>query len=164
MRITAAQFERLVDEGLKLIPTEIRRVMDNVQIVIEDKPSDELLDDLGVPEDETIYGLYEGVPLTERTTEYGAFPDRIIIYQRPMLEDFDDEDELLEMDGDFIDLDAPIRDALILNLPVNPLCSEDCEGLCQTCGVKWADLPDDHAHAAADIRWAGLTDWKGPNS
>ncbi len=94
MRITAAQFERLVDEGLKLIPTEIRRVMDNVQIVIEDKPSDELLDDLGVPEDETIYGLYEGVPLTERTTEYGAFPDRIIIYQRPMLEDFDDEDEL----------------------------------------------------------------------
>lgn len=94
MRISTAQFEKLVDEGLKLIPAEIRRLMDNVQLVIEDKPSDELLDDLGVPEDETIYGLYEGVPLTERTTEYGAFPDRIIIYRRPMLEDFDDEDEL----------------------------------------------------------------------
>ena len=75
-----------------------------------------------------------------------------------------DEDELLEMDGDFINLDGPIRDALILNLPINPLCSEDCEGLCQTCGVKWADLPENHAHAASDIRWAGLTDWKGPNS
>ena len=75
-----------------------------------------------------------------------------------------DEDDLLEMDGDFINLDGPIRDALILNLPINPLCSEECEGLCQTCGVKWAELPEDHAHAASDIRWAGLTDWKGPNS
>ena len=75
-----------------------------------------------------------------------------------------DEDELLEMDGDFINLDAPIRDALVLNLPVNPLCAEDCEGLCPTCGVKWELLPEDHAHGAADIRWAGLTDWKGPNS
>jgi len=78
--------------------------------------------------------------------------------------DVEDEDELLEMDGDLINLDGPIRDALVLNLPVNPLCSEDCEGLCPTCGVKWVELPDDHAHAAADIRWAGLTDWKGPNS
>lgn len=76
----------------------------------------------------------------------------------------EEEDELLEMDGDFINLDGPIRDALILNLPINPLCSEDCEGLCQSCGVKWALLPDDHAHSTADIRWAGLSDWKGPNS
>jgi len=76
--------------------------------------------------------------------------------------DVQDEDELMEMDGDLIDLDAPIRDALILNLPVNPLCSEDCEGLCQGCGLRWAELPEDHAHEASDIRWAGLTDWKGP--
>ncbi len=76
----------------------------------------------------------------------------------------EDEDEILEMDGDLIDLDAPIRDALILNLPVNPLCSEECEGLCSTCGVKWELLPADHAHAASDIRWEGLSDWKGPNA
>jgi predicted Zn-dependent protease with MMP-like domain len=94
VRISANQFEKLVDDGLKLIPAEIRRLMNNVQLVIEDAPSDALLDDLGVPEDETIYGLYEGVPLTERTTEYGAFPDRIIIYRRPLLEDFDDPEEL----------------------------------------------------------------------
>lgn len=72
----------------------------------------------------------------------------------------EDEDEILEMDGDLIDLDAPIRDALILNLPVNPLCSEVCEGLCSICGVKWELLPDDHAHSSVDIRWAGLSDWK----
>ena len=75
-----------------------------------------------------------------------------------------DEDELLEMEGDLINLEGPIRDALILNLPVNPLCEEACEGLCPTCGLKWAQLPLDHAHAASDIRWAGLADWKGPNA
>ncbi len=75
-----------------------------------------------------------------------------------------DEVELLEMEGDFINLEGPIRDALVLNLPLNPLCSEDCPGLCPTCGLKWIDLPADHAHAASDIRWAGLTDWKSPNS
>jgi len=86
--------------------------------------------------------------------------------QKPKSDGVDDldEDELLEMEGDLINLDGPIRDALILNLPVNPLCSEECQGLCATCGVKWSELPDDHAHEAADIRWAGLTDWKGPNS
>src|ERR1035437_1585294 len=58
-----------------------------------------------------------------------------------------DEEELLEMEGDLINLDGPIRDALILNLPINPLCEEACEGLCPTCGVMWAQLPDAHAHA-----------------
>lgn len=75
-----------------------------------------------------------------------------------------DEDELLEMDGDLIDLDGAIRDAVILNLPVNPLCSEECEGLCSTCGVKWQLLPDEHAHTSTDIRWAGLSDWMEPNA
>ena len=84
----------LVTEGLALIPGEIRRLMDNVQIVIEDEPAPAVLDDLGIPEDETLYGLYEGVPLTERTTEYGAFPDRVTIFRGPLLADFADPDEL----------------------------------------------------------------------
>jgi len=72
------------------------------------------------------------------------------------LEELDDEDEVRQMTGDLIDLDGPIRDAIILNLPINPLCDQDCQGLCQDCGQKWADLPDDHDHGATDIRWAGL--------
>jgi uncharacterized protein len=76
----------------------------------------------------------------------------------------EDEDELLAMEGDFIDLDGPIRDALILNLPINPLCKEDCEGLCPGCGLKWIDLPDGHEHLVGDIRWAQLDGWQGPNS
>jgi len=76
------------------------------------------------------------------------------------LEELDDEDEVRQMTGDLIDLDGPIRDAIILNLPINPLCDQDCQGLCQDCGQKWADLPDDHDHGATDIRWAGLSSLK----
>jgi len=68
-----------------------------------------------------------------------------------------DEDEELMMEGDEINLEAPIRDCLILDLPINPLCDEECEGLCQICGQKWVDLPDDHAHEVIDARWAGLS-------
>ena len=62
----------------------------------------------------------------------------------------------LMMDGDVMDLERPIRDAIVLSLPINPLCSELCAGLCPDCGGKWADLPDDHSHEVIDARWAGL--------
>ena len=71
-------------------------------------------------------------------------------------EELDEEDEIRQMDGEDIDLEGPIRDAIILNLPINPLCTPDCPGLCPECGEKWRDLPDDHAHQVTDIRWAGL--------
>lgn len=70
-------------------------------------------------------------------------------------EDLDLEEELM-MEGDIIDLEGPIRDAIVLSLPINPLCQEDCLGLCPECGVKWTNLPADHAHAVIDARWSGL--------
>ena len=69
--------------------------------------------------------------------------------------ELEEEDQLL-MEGDVIDLEAPIRDAIVLSIPINPLCNEDCEGLCSECGVKWAELPADHAHEVIDARWKGL--------
>ena len=87
-------FERIVEEALALIPEELRQHISNVQIVIEDEPSNELLDELEVPEDETLFGLYTGTPLTERTAEYSGLPDRIIIFRRPLLDEFDDPNEL----------------------------------------------------------------------
>jgi len=74
----------------------------------------------------------------------------------PVHEDLDSEDELL-MEGDVMDLESPIRDAIVLALPSNPLCSDECAGLCQGCGGKWAELPQDHAHEVIDARWAGLS-------
>ena len=66
------------------------------------------------------------------------------------------EEEQLLMDGDYIDLEAPIRDAIVLALPINPVCDEECEGLCPGCGVKWSELPQDHVHEEIDSRWSGL--------
>ncbi|MGA2139512.1 MAG: metallopeptidase family protein [Verrucomicrobiia bacterium] len=94
MKLTASEFEKLVEDGLTLIPEEIRSRISNVQLVIEEEPSDELLDELGVPPDEMLFGLYTGVPLTERTVEYSALPDRIIIFRRPLLEEFDNPLEI----------------------------------------------------------------------
>ena len=71
----------------------------------------------------------------------------------------DDElylEEEFMMDGDIMNLETPIRDAIVLGLPFNPLCSPDCLGLCPECGGKWADLPSDHAHESIDARWAAL--------
>ena len=89
MTISAREFERLVAESLEMIPDELRRHISNVQLTIEDEPSDELLEELGVPPDETLFGLYEGTPLTERGTEYSAMPDRIVIFREPLLQEFD---------------------------------------------------------------------------
>ena len=92
--MTSREFEKLVEQAVAMIPAELRALMDNVQIVIEDAPSDELLDAMSVPPDETLFGLYEGTPLTERSAEYSALPDRIIIFRRPLLEEFDDPQEI----------------------------------------------------------------------
>ena len=73
-------------------------------------------------------------------------------------DDLDDEVEVRYMDGNEIDLDGPIRDVIILNLPQNPLCKPDCKGLCPDCGEKLENLPPDHAHEKVDARWAALGD------
>lgn len=77
--------------------------------------------------------------------------------------DLESEDELW-MDGNIMNLETPIRDAVVLDLPVNPLCAEDCQGLCPECGEKWAVLGEDHAHEAIDARWAGLSGLDFKNS
>lgn len=67
-----------------------------------------------------------------------------------------DEVDVLYIEGEQANLEIPILDAIILSLPVNPLCDEECLGLCPDCGEKWENLPEDHSHGAVDIRWAGL--------
>ena len=69
--------------------------------------------------------------------------------------DLEAEDEL-QMEGDVLNLEIPIIYAIILALPVNPLCSTDCRGLCPECGEKWANLPEGHLHEVIDARWSGL--------
>lgn len=66
------------------------------------------------------------------------------------------EDDERRLEGDLIDLEPVVRDAMVLALPLSPLCRDDCPGLCSDCGVRLADAEPDHHHDAVDPRWAAL--------
>ena len=88
-------FERLVEEALRDIPARFRRAMQNVAVVVEDEPSEHVLDDLEIEPGDTLFGLYQGTPLPERGWGYGnALPDRIAIYQRPIEEACPDDEAI----------------------------------------------------------------------
>ncbi len=96
MHVSDRAFRRLVDEALAMVPGEFRPFLEGVPVVIEAWAPDELLDDLDIPEDDTLYGLYSGRALTEGPAEPGDLPPRITIYRGPLLEDCADEQELRE--------------------------------------------------------------------
>ncbi len=105
------------------------------------------LDPVEIVIDRTIRELYRYEPTDDKGKK-----------SRKKAEEDDDldEDDILYMEGEVANLEVPILDAIILSLPVNPLCDEECLGLCPRCGEKWELLPEDHAHDEVDARWAGL--------
>jgi uncharacterized protein len=74
------------------------------------------------------------------------------------------EDEVFRIDGDLLDVEPVVRDAVVLALPWTPLCREDCPGLCPTCGQRLAELPERHSHDQLDPRWAALAAYREPSS
>jgi predicted Zn-dependent protease with MMP-like domain len=97
--MSAARFEALVARALGLLPPEFEAHMDNVSVVIEGRPTRELLVSLGADPDDpddTLFGLYEGVPLTERRHDDLLLPDQITIYREPLLEFCETEEEIVE--------------------------------------------------------------------
>lgn len=94
-------------------------------------------------------------PITEdiviRIGELFAYPDSVT-------EETTDADEIPRLVGERIDLTQTVRDAVVTDLPMAPLCTPDCPGLCVECGARWADLPSDHGHETLDPRWAALTE------
>ncbi|HEX5596215.1 MAG TPA: DUF177 domain-containing protein [Micromonosporaceae bacterium] len=81
----------------------------------------------------------------------------LFAYENSVTVETTEEDEVGRMQGDLIDLEPTVRDAVVLALPTNPLCRVDCPGLCTECGVPWDELPADHTHQQIDPRWAGLS-------
>jgi predicted Zn-dependent protease with MMP-like domain len=89
-------FEQLVQEALATIPANFRDAMSNLAIVVEDEPSPDLLDEMEIAPLDTLLGLYQGVPLTERRWDHGnTLPDRILLFQGPLERESDDEDDLV---------------------------------------------------------------------
>ncbi|ACU34083.1 metallopeptidase family protein [Actinosynnema pretiosum subsp. pretiosum] len=87
VEMTRQRFEELVAEALDEIPPEFASAMDNVVVLVEDRN----------PDEPTLLGLYHGVALTERTSEYGGvLPDRITIYREALLDVCEDEDHVVE--------------------------------------------------------------------
>ena len=90
-------FESLVHEALQDLPQQFKDKLTNIAIIVEDYPSEELLDRMDVPEDETLFGLFEGVPLTERGHfDAPLFPDRVWIFQGPIEEACNSPEEIKE--------------------------------------------------------------------
>ena len=93
--MTRKRFTELVEEALKQIPARFRDAMTNVAVIVEDEPSAELLEDMDMEPGDALFGLYQGTPLTEREANYGnALPDRISIYQLPIEEACEDEEDI----------------------------------------------------------------------
>ena len=91
-----AEFERHVAEALASIPRRFRDAMHNIAIVVEDEPSPDLLEDMEIEPPDTLLGLYQGTPLTERSSGYGnTLPDRVLIFQGPHERESEDEDDLI---------------------------------------------------------------------
>ena len=96
-----AAFERLVVEATTLIPKRFRREMKNIAVVVEEEPSPALLAEMEIEPPDSLYGLYQGTPLTERSWGFGnSLPDKVTIFQLPIEEDCDDEDEIRAVIGE----------------------------------------------------------------
>lgn len=104
------------------------------------------LDPVEIELNRTMQELYRYEPSKDRSNRKKRRDDE---------DDLDIDDDFM-MDGDIMNLEIPIRDAIVLELPVNPLCTPDCLGLCPDCGEKWVTLPEGHSHELADPRWQAL--------
>jgi predicted Zn-dependent protease with MMP-like domain len=95
------RFERHVAEALTSIPRNFRDALRNIAIVVEDEPEVELLEEMEIAPPDTLLGLYQGTPLTERSWGFGnALPDRILIFQGPHERAAADDEDLVVAIGE----------------------------------------------------------------
>jgi DUF177 domain-containing protein len=94
--------------------------------------------------------------LEELTDEITVDLGELFAYPESATDETTDEDELPRVVGEHVDIEQTVRDAIVLALPLAPLCSDDCGGLCPECGQRRADLAADHRHETLDPRWAAL--------
>jgi len=90
------RFQLLVDDAIASLPDRFREAMHTIAIVVEDEPSPELLREMEIEPPDTLYGLYQGIPLPEREWAHGnVLPDKVTLFRLPILEDSVDEDDVV---------------------------------------------------------------------
>jgi len=101
--MTRRQFEALVERALRRLPRKFKDKLANIAVVVENWADDETLAEMGIEPPDTLYGLYRGVDLTNRDSNYGnVLPDTVTIYQGPIEEDCADEEEMAELVRDTV--------------------------------------------------------------
>jgi predicted Zn-dependent protease with MMP-like domain len=100
--MTREYFRELVEEAIDTIPAKFAREVRNLAIVIEDEPSEDLLEEMGMEPGDSLLGLYQGTPMNERGWGYGnQLPDRITLYQGVIEDNCEgDEDEIIVAIGE----------------------------------------------------------------
>lgn len=93
-KVTDQQFEMWVTEGIGALPDWVRERIVNVAFIVRGKPSTRVRKEECLMENETLFGLYHGVPLAERGDESPLMPDTITIFKEPILETYDTEEEI----------------------------------------------------------------------
>jgi uncharacterized protein len=96
-------------------------------------------------------------PLNVEFMELFAYPDSTTTQTT-------ESDEIPRLEGDHLDLEPVVRDAVVLSLPLTPLCRPDCAGLCPGCGERFEELPAGHSHERPDPRWAALAERFGTDA
>lgn len=95
MKLTRSEFESLIVAALDAIPDRFRARLDNLAFTVEERPTPAQCREFGLGPDDTLLGLYQGVPNTERGSDYGnVLPDKIIIFREPLCRLFPDPDDL----------------------------------------------------------------------
>lgn len=97
MKLSSREFDKAVRKAIHRIPDEFREHLENIVISVQDRPSRELLEELGLPVDNSLLGIYRGDSLMDRSvTSPPIFPDTVFIFQQPLESMCADMDELEE--------------------------------------------------------------------
>ncbi len=97
IKLSAKEFDAIVEQSIDRIPEEMRRHLENIMISVQKRPSVEMLAELDMGPDETLFGIYWGVPLPERSvTEPPLYPDTIFLFQEPLTQFCLTREELVE--------------------------------------------------------------------
>jgi uncharacterized protein len=98
------------------------------------------------------------------TDELSVDVCELFAYPNSVTDETTEQDEVHRVDGEVLDVEPVVRDAVVLALPWTPLCRPDCAGLCPDCGQRLDDLPDGHTHEMIDPRWAALAGFASESS